>query len=146
MKRSIIWFPLRNIAIRTSPRCANRASARAPQSRTPHIHNHTRTAVTRNSRQGSLNWSPWWWEVRAFQGMKVAAWSVFGNKTNVSADNANTRSLSGDARLQTHTQRNIFQVLLNQTEIRLYLPLSDWFGTKRTSVWFKINRKMINTI
>ena len=37
------------------------------------------------------------------------------------------------------------QILLNQTEIRLYLPLSDWLGTKRTSVWFQINRKMVNT-
>ena len=31
-------------------------------------------------------------------------------------------------------------------EIRLYLPLSDWFGTKWKSVWFQINRKMVNTI
>ena len=44
------------------------------------------------------------------------------------------------------TQRNIFQILLNQTEIRLYLPFSDWYGTKRTSVWFQINLKMVNTI
>jgi len=28
----------------------------------------------------------------------------------------------------------------------MYLPFSDWFGTKRTSVWFQINRKMLNTI
>ena len=28
----------------------------------------------------------------------------------------------------------------------LYLPFSDWFGTKRTSVWFQINRNMVNTI
>ena len=28
----------------------------------------------------------------------------------------------------------------------MYLPLSDWFLTKRTSVWFQINRKMVNTI
>ena len=26
----------------------------------------------------------------------------------------------------------------------MYLPLSNWFGTKRMSVWFKINRKMVN--
>ena len=25
-------------------------------------------------------------------------------------------------------------------------PLSDWFGSKRTCVWIKINRKMINRI
>ena len=35
--------------------------------------------------------------------------------------------------------------LQNQPEIRLYLPFSIWFGTKRTSVWFQINRKMVNT-
>ena len=44
------------------------------------------------------------------------------------------------------TQRNLFEILLNQTEIWLYLPFSDWFGTKRTSVWFQINRIMVNTI
>ena len=30
--------------------------------------------------------------------------------------------------------RNLFEILLNQLEIRLYLPFSDWLGTKRTSV------------
>ena len=44
-----------------------------------------------------------------------------------------------------YTQRIIFQILSNQPEIRLYLPFSGWFGTKRTSVWFQINRKMVNT-
>ena len=43
-------------------------------------------------------------------------------------------------------QRNLFESLLNQTEIRLYLPFSDWFGIKQTSVWFQINPKMENTI
>ena len=47
---------------------------------------------------------------------------------------------------QRYAQRNIFEILLSQTEIRLYLPFSDWFGTKWTSVWFQINRKMVNTI
>ena len=44
-----------------------------------------------------------------------------------------------------YTQRNIFQ---NQTEIRLYLPYSDWFLEQQTdaSVRFQINRKMVNTI
>ena len=45
-----------------------------------------------------------------------------------------------------YTQRNFFEFLLNQTEIRLYLLFSEWFGTKRTFVWFQINRKMVNTI
>ena len=29
---------------------------------------------------------------------------------------------------------------------QLYLPFSDWFGTKRTSVYCQINRTMVNTI
>ena len=45
-----------------------------------------------------------------------------------------------------YTQRNLFEILLWQTKIRLYLPFFDWCGTKRTSVWFKINRCMVNTI
>ena len=45
-----------------------------------------------------------------------------------------------------YTQGNIFEILWNQTEIRLYLPFSEWFGIKRTSVWFQMNRKMVNTI
>ena len=36
-------------------------------------------------------------------------------------------------------QRNIFEILLNPTEIRLYLTFSDWFG-------FQIDRKRVNTI
>ena len=34
------------------------------------------------------------------------------------------------------TQKNLFEILLNRPEIRLYFPFSDWFGTKRRSVWF----------
>ena len=45
-----------------------------------------------------------------------------------------------------YTQRNLFELLFNQTVIRLYLPLSDWFRTKRTSVWFQINRNMVYKI
>ena len=36
--------------------------------------------------------------------------------------------------LITHTQVNYFRILLNQTEIKLYSPCTDSFGTKRTSV------------
>ena len=45
-----------------------------------------------------------------------------------------------------YTNRSLFEILLNKTEIRLYLPFFDWFGTKWTSVWIQINRKMVNTI
>ena len=45
-----------------------------------------------------------------------------------------------------YTQRSLFKTILNQPEIRLYLPFFDWFGSKRTTVWIPINRKMVNTI
>ena len=38
------------------------------------------------------------------------------------------------------------KILVKSTGIRLYLPFSDWFWTKRNSVWFQIKRKMVNTI
>ena len=45
-----------------------------------------------------------------------------------------------------HTMRNLSEILLNQTQIRLTLPFYGWFVIKRTSVWFQINREMVNTI
>ena len=47
------------------------------------------------------------------------------------------------------TQRNLFEILLNQTKIKLYLPFSDSFGTKRKFVWFqtpigKTNKQIIH--
>ena len=47
-----------------------------------------------------------------------------------------------------HTQRNIFEILLNLTEIRLYLPFSDWFRTENGTIrlLFLINWKIVNTI
>ena len=45
-----------------------------------------------------------------------------------------------------YTKRNVFEILLNQTEIRLYLSFSNRFWTKRSSVWLQINRKIVNTI
>ena len=35
-----------------------------------------------------------------------------------------------------HTRRKLFQIALNQTEIRLYSLCTDLFRTKMTSVWF----------
>ena len=46
-----------------------------------------------------------------------------------------------------YTRRNIFGILLNQTEIRLYLPFNYLFVIKRTlSIRFQINWEMVNTI
>ena len=45
-----------------------------------------------------------------------------------------------------YAQKNLFKILLNQTEIRLYLKCTDWLSTKQTSIWFQINWKMVNTI
>ena len=53
---------------------------------------------------------------------------------------------AGAGSVNMHTQRNFSEILLNQPKIRLYLPFSDRFWTKRTSVWFQINRSMVNTI
>jgi len=36
--------------------------------------------------------------------------------------------------------------LCTEKSFRLYLPFSDWFWIKRTSVWFQINQKMVYTI
>ena len=51
-----------------------------------------------------------------------------------------------DRHVMMYTKRNIFEILLNHTEIRLYLPFCDRFGIKRTSVWFQINRNMVYKI
>ena len=56
-----------------------------------------------------------------------------------------SRQFSTDSKISC-SRRNLFEILLNQTEIRLNLPFPDWFGTKRTSVWFQISRKVVNTI
>ena len=45
-----------------------------------------------------------------------------------------------------YTQKNLFEILLNQPDFRLYFSFSDRFGSKRTSAWIQINRKMVNTI
>ena len=46
---------------------------------------------------------------------------------------------------QSGTKINLFEILSNQTEIRLYLSFSDCFGTKRASVRFQITPKLVNT-
>ena len=50
---------------------------------------------------------------------------------------------------RSDTQRNLFGILLNQTEIRLYLLWIDWFGTINGQCPFAVpnqSRKMVNTI
>ena len=57
-------------------------------------------------------------------------------------------NLTGNGNLYTwvYTEGTFSEVLLNQPENRLYSPFSDWFGSKMTSVWIKINRKIVNKI
>ena len=43
-----------------------------------------------------------------------------------------------------YTQRNIFGILLNQTEIRLYLLFSDWFGTANRHCPFAVPNQSKN--
>ena len=45
-----------------------------------------------------------------------------------------------------YIQKHFFELLSDQTEIKLYTLFSDLFGTKRTSAWFQINRNIVNTI
>ena len=53
----------------------------------------------------------------------------------------------GNIRLQSSTAISArWEISLNQPQIRLYLPLSDWFGSKRKSVWILISWKIVNTI
>ena len=51
-----------------------------------------------------------------------------------------------DLQLNMYTPRHFFEILLNQSEIRLYLPFPNRFGYKRSSVFIQINRKMVNEI
>jgi len=44
-----------------------------------------------------------------------------------------------------HTQKSTSD-LVQSTGIRLYLPFSDGFGTKRYSAWCHSNRKRVNII
>ena len=44
------------------------------------------------------------------------------------------------------SQESRLHIHAKLTGIRLYLPFSDWFRTKRNSVWCHINRKMVNTM
>ena len=70
----------------------------------------------------------------------ISRWSIFLSYINY-------RPISpSSSKGQTYTQRNLFGILLNQTKIRLYLPYTDTFGTKRTYVWFQINQCIVNTI
>ena len=39
------------------------------------------------------------------------------------------RTYYGIDQISKYTQRNLFEILLTETEIRLYLPFSNWFGT-----------------
>ena len=39
-----------------------------------------------------------------------------------------------------------FLIIVKSTVIRLYLPFSDWFRTKRKPVWSQINRKRLTII
>ena len=48
--------------------------------------------------------------------------------------------------LSRYTEIYLLLLLVKSTGIKFYLPFSDWYGTTRISVWFQINRKMVNTI
>jgi len=69
--------------------------------------------------------------------------------------NSVTKNVEKACSWTLYTQRYLFEILFNQIEISLYFPFSDWFGTKRTSVWLDVglrlvpietNQEMVNTI
>ena len=48
--------------------------------------------------------------------------------------------------LRKCTQKNLVRILLNHTEIRLYLPIFYWLETDQKAILFQINQKMMDTI
>ena len=52
----------------------------------------------------------------------------------------------GISNMRRYKLKDILLILVKFSEIRLYLPFSDWFGTEQKFVRFEINRKMVNTI
>ena len=47
-------------------------------------------------------------------------------------------------RSENYIQRKLFGILLNQTEIRLYLPCTDWFGTANGQCPFAVPNQSEN--
>ena len=80
------------------------------------------------------------WLISGFKGF------FFFSKVGISLFKKETRSLLTIANVNNlprtrfvpwnipscriYTQKNLFEILLNQPEIRLYLPFSGWFGTQ----------------
>ena len=44
----------------------------------------------------------------------------------------------------SYSQGNLFEILLNETEIRLYLPCTDWFGTANGHRSFDVPNQLKN--
>ena len=90
------------------------------------------TSVKEFSLQVIRNGFPWYWKAKLLMRKQ---YRMYIHTFNVQI-----------YPISMYTQKNLFEILLIQTEIRLYLSFSDWYGTRRTSVWLQINRKMVNTI
>ena len=90
--------------------------------------------------KGDLNWAPMMYQFNKSDrcGFSRPGDQNFGLPSDETLAEAECR--------EQYTQRNLLEILLNQTEIRLYISFSGLFETKQTSVWFQVNRKMINTI
>ena len=43
-----------------------------------------------------------------------------------------------------YTQRNLFEIIINQTEIILYFPFSDWFGATNGQCQFAVTNQTEN--
>ena len=67
---------------------------------------------------------------------RVVCWSCCLGCLKVRGETFRPVKFLTRCRVGRNTQKNIFEILLDQPEIRLYLLFSDWLGTKLTSVWF----------
>ena len=90
---------------------------------------------------GSPTISPTWcWEAPASRMVVRLILAEFSPEQEASLDYRPTPPYLLEA------YATLREILSNQPEIRLYLPCPGRFGTKRTSVWLQIDRKMVNTI
>ena len=97
-----------------------------------HVYRHKQTFIFSSRVQTIIPIFEYYW-IRCIFDITCPSFKVYRTRNQLSRN-----------KLDAYTQRNIFEILLNQPEIRLYLPFSEWFG--RMSVWIQINRCMVNTI
>ena len=71
--------------------------------------------------------SPTFWRKKVDVDGPLDCIFTHANRLPVWNGTANEKETALRTRAFLYTQRNLFEILLNQSEIRLYLPFSDWF-------------------